>query len=104
MIPDENTLASNEFESMDRLTHKTYRCNHSALRGLWRMYYLIISIKNKIHDYLFIDVYGIDREDTGWTEAYGSYQVQKTIEQLLLIKAQEKYMESYYRLPQEETE
>lgn len=94
----------NKLESIDRFTHKTYRCNHSALRGLWRMYYLIISIKNRIHDYLFMDVYGIDREDTGWTEAYGHAPIKGIIEQLLLIKAQEKYMESYYRLPQEETE
>ena len=63
LLQNENTLASNEFESMDRVTKQTSRCHYTRLRGLWRMYYLVISIKNKIHDYLFMDVYGIDREE-----------------------------------------
>lgn len=70
LLTDNNTLASDNFESMDRLTPSTYRCDYSRLRGLWRMYYLVISIKNKIHDYLFVDVYGIDREESDWTEVY----------------------------------
>lgn len=92
-------------ESIDRYTPSTDRCNHGALRGLWRMYYFVISIKNKIHDYLFVDVYGIDREESeDWiTNIYGSGSIKGMMEQLLLIKTQEKYMNNYYKLPEKKS-
>ena len=103
LLSDRDTLASNEFESLDRVTRETGRCHYTRLRGLWRRYYLVISIKNKIHDYLFVDVYGIDREESNWTEAYGVYPVKGMVEQLLLIKTQEKYMNNYYKLPEKKS-
>lgn len=56
LLTDNDTLASNELESMDRITLKNYRLNYiwSPLRPLWRLYY---KIKSKI-----------DIEEFSWEE------------------------------------
>lgn len=69
VLRDDNTLAFNNFESIDRVTVYSYRVDYSRFRLFWRIYYRVWRIYHRIREKE--EILGIDRSpNENWSDSY----------------------------------